>query len=145
MSRLTLAEEGLESLFGAHDQNLKRIERAFDVRLSARGTELAIEGESEQVERVRRLMEDLSSLSGKGFRFRQPLRHRAWTLAFFRCLVDGCRTQCRWFDPDLFKQGQTSRRFARQHQIIIRGCALGRCFTLCRLGRLILAVTPEND
>ena len=70
MSRLTLAEEGLESLFGAHDKNLKRIERAFGVRLSARGNELAIEGEPEPVERVHRLMSELSTLSSKGFRFR---------------------------------------------------------------------------
>ncbi len=70
MSRLTLAEEGLESLFGAHDQNLKLIEQAFGVRLSARGNELAIDGEPEQVERVRHLMTELSTLSGKGVRFR---------------------------------------------------------------------------
>ncbi len=70
MSRLTLAEEGLEALFGAHDQNLKHIERAFDVRLSARGNELAIDGEPESVARVRRLMEELSALSARGFRLR---------------------------------------------------------------------------
>ncbi len=70
MSRLTLAEEGLEALFGAHDQNLKRIERAFGVRLSARGTELTIDGEAEPVERVQRLMSELSALSSRGFRLR---------------------------------------------------------------------------
>ncbi len=70
MSRLTLAEEGLESLFGAHDQNLKQIERAFDVRLAARGNELAIDGEAESVERVQRLMEQLSTLGARGFRLR---------------------------------------------------------------------------
>ena len=70
MSRLTLAEEGLEALFGTHDQNLKHIERAFDVRLAARGSELAIDGDVEAVERVRRLMADLSSLSAQGFRLR---------------------------------------------------------------------------
>ncbi|MCP3961719.1 MAG: PhoH family protein [bacterium] len=70
MSRLTLAEEGLESLFGAHDQNLKRIERAFGVVLSARGNELAIEGDQDQVEIVERLMRELSTLGARGFRFR---------------------------------------------------------------------------
>ncbi len=70
MSRLTLAEEGLEALFGAHDQNLKRIEREFEVRLSARGNELAIDGEAEPVEQVRRMMEELSTLTARGFRLR---------------------------------------------------------------------------
>lgn len=70
MSRLTLAEEGLESLFGAHDQNLKRIERAFGVRLAARGNELTIDGEAPQVEAVERLMGQLSTLGSAGFRFR---------------------------------------------------------------------------
>lgn len=70
MSRLTLAEEGLEALFGTHDQNLKRIEREFDVRLSARGNELAIEGEAEPVAQVRRMMEELSALTARGFRLR---------------------------------------------------------------------------
>ncbi len=70
MSRLTLAEEGIEVLFGAHDQNLKLVEREFDVRLSARGNELAIAGEPEPVERVRHLMVELSVLSSRGFRLR---------------------------------------------------------------------------
>ncbi len=70
MSRLTLAEEGLEALFGTHDQNLKRIEREFDVRLSARGNELAIDGEAEAVAQVRRMMEQLSTLSARNFRLR---------------------------------------------------------------------------
>ena len=70
MSRLTLAEEGLEALFGAHDQNLKRIEREFDVRLAARGNELSIDGEAAAVARVSRMMQELSTLSARGFRLR---------------------------------------------------------------------------
>ncbi len=70
MSRLKLAEEGLEALFGAHDHNLKLIEREFGVRLSARGNELVIDGEAEPVERVHRLMADLSALSARDFRLR---------------------------------------------------------------------------
>jgi len=71
MIRLTLAEEGLESLFGTQDKNLKHIERAFDVRLAARGNELGIEGEPGQVAIVEHLVSDLSTLGQKGFRLRQ--------------------------------------------------------------------------
>ncbi|MCP4654355.1 MAG: PhoH family protein [bacterium] len=71
MARLTLAEEGLEALFGTQDRNLKQIERAFDVRLAARGNELGIEGEPARVAVVEHLLSDLSTLGQRGFRLRQ--------------------------------------------------------------------------
>jgi len=71
VSRLTLSEKGLEALFGARDQNLKLVERAFGVRLSARGNELSIDGDAEPVAAVERLMNELSTLCERGFRFRQ--------------------------------------------------------------------------
>ena len=71
MSQLTLSEEGLEALFGPHDSNLKRIERAFGVRLAARGSELRITGDDAEVAKVERMMRDLSELGRKGFRVRQ--------------------------------------------------------------------------
>ena len=71
MSQLTLAEAGLNALFGPHDQNLKRIEKAFDVQLSARGTELRIDGDPQAVAVVEHLMSQLSLLGEKGFRVRQ--------------------------------------------------------------------------
>ncbi|MEE8525343.1 MAG: PhoH family protein [Thermoanaerobaculia bacterium] len=70
MSRLTLSGKGLEALFGTRDQNLKHIERAFGVKLSARGNELSIDGDSEAVAAVERLMGELSTLCERGFRFR---------------------------------------------------------------------------
>ncbi|RMH18722.1 MAG: PhoH family protein [Acidobacteria bacterium] len=70
MPTMTLAEEGLESLFGIHDKNLKRIERAFRVRLAARGGELSIEGEPRQVAVVERLLSQLSTLARSGYRLR---------------------------------------------------------------------------
>ena len=69
MSHLTLPEEGLEALFGAHDQNLKNIERAFKVRVSARGSEVHVEGERAEV--VEHLLEQLSTLGQRGYRVRQ--------------------------------------------------------------------------
>jgi phosphate starvation-inducible protein PhoH len=42
MTQVTLPEEGIEALFGAHDENLRRMERAFGVDLAARGQELNI-------------------------------------------------------------------------------------------------------
>ena len=71
MTSLTLAEEGIDTLFGTQDENLRRIERAFRVTLSARGNELRISGEDpDQVRAVERLMSELSALLVKGYRFR---------------------------------------------------------------------------
>ncbi len=71
MTSLTLAEAGIETLFGTQDENLRRIERAFGVTLAARGNELRISGEDpEQVRAVERLMGGLSALLAKGHRFR---------------------------------------------------------------------------
>jgi len=70
VTEITLAEEGLEALFGAHDKNLKLLERAFDVRLSARGGQLRIEGDPERVAVVEHLLRELSLLGGRGYRVR---------------------------------------------------------------------------
>ena len=42
---VTLAEEGIETLFGTQDENLRRIEKAFLVSVSARGSEVRVGGE----------------------------------------------------------------------------------------------------
>src|SRR5260370_19317868 len=70
MAQLTLDEEGLDTLFGPQDENLRRIERTFDVTVAARGNELQILGEPERVTVVERLLTGLSMVSQKGYRFR---------------------------------------------------------------------------
>jgi phosphate starvation-inducible PhoH-like protein len=70
MTQVTLAEEGLDTLFGTHDENLRRIERTFDVSLSARGNELNILGDPERVQAVERLLSELNLVTERGYRFR---------------------------------------------------------------------------
>jgi phosphate starvation-inducible protein PhoH and related proteins len=70
MTQVTLAEEGLDTLFGTQDENLRRIERTFDVTLTARGNEIHINGDPERVGVVERLLLDLSLITEKGYRFR---------------------------------------------------------------------------
>src|SRR5688500_2339886 len=67
---LVLASEGLDTLFGAHDENLRRIERAFSVSLSARGNEVRVGGAAENVRVVEGMLEQLSALLERGYRFR---------------------------------------------------------------------------
>jgi phosphate starvation-inducible PhoH-like protein len=70
MTQVTLAEEGLDTLFGIQDENLRRIERTFGVALTARGNELHINGDPEGIQVVERLLAQLSTVIEKGYRFR---------------------------------------------------------------------------
>ena len=67
--QLKLADEGIETLFGIRDENLRRIERAFDVRLTARGSDLQIEGDQAATTQVESLLIQLSDLLQAGRRF----------------------------------------------------------------------------
>ncbi len=70
MTQVTLAEEGLDTVFGTHDENLRRVERTFDVTVTARGNELNIQGEPERVEAAERLFTGLNAVTEKGYRFK---------------------------------------------------------------------------
>jgi phosphate starvation-inducible PhoH-like protein len=71
MTQLTLNEEGLDTLFGTQDENLRQIERAFDVQLHARGSAVSVAGQDpEKVAAVERLLRQLSQLLEGGYRFR---------------------------------------------------------------------------
>jgi phosphate starvation-inducible PhoH-like protein len=68
MAQVTLAEEGIEALFGPRDQNLKHIERAFGVTISARGGQALVEGDEESASVVERLLSELSQMIDRGHR-----------------------------------------------------------------------------
>jgi phosphate starvation-inducible PhoH-like protein len=70
MTQLQLSEEGLDTLFGTHDENLRQIERAFGVQLHARGNALGVEGEPAAVDAAVALLQQLSDLLAEGYRFR---------------------------------------------------------------------------
>ncbi len=70
MTQVTLAEEGLDTLFGTHDENLRRIERTFDVTVTARGNELNLQGEPARVATVEHLFNGLQAAYDRGYRFR---------------------------------------------------------------------------
>lgn len=63
-------EEGTDTsaLYGSYDRHIKMIERAFDVKLTARGGEITIEGEPDQIQQAEKVISDLTSLSKEGFR-----------------------------------------------------------------------------
>ncbi|HUF77681.1 MAG TPA: PhoH family protein [Thermoanaerobaculia bacterium] len=66
MTQVTLPEEGIDVLFGTHDENLRRMERAFGVELAARGNEMTISGSPEGARAVQHLLAELGSLAERG-------------------------------------------------------------------------------
>ncbi len=70
MIQATLAEQGLEALFGTKDENLRRIERVFGVTVGARGAEFRITGDPQGVEAVEHLLRELSAVAERGYGLR---------------------------------------------------------------------------
>jgi phosphate starvation-inducible PhoH-like protein len=66
--RITVPEDGIETLFGAYDENLKHLESLFNVRIRTQGQELLVDGESPGPDNVDRVMGQLSSLLRDGFK-----------------------------------------------------------------------------
>ena len=70
-TRLVLVRDGLEKLVGTHDLHLKELEKGFGVRLSARGSEVRVDGEEAAVERAAQVVGQLGSLAASGYRVRR--------------------------------------------------------------------------
>ena len=66
MKQIELPPRGLETLFGVHDQNIKYLESLLDVQINARGHNVAVDGESKDVETVERILEDFAQLFAEG-------------------------------------------------------------------------------
>jgi phosphate starvation-inducible protein PhoH and related proteins len=69
LKKIELPPRGLETLFGVHDQNIKHLESLLDVRIDARGQDVSIDGDPNDVETVQRILEDFSELFKEGRHF----------------------------------------------------------------------------
>src|SRR6266566_2691702 len=68
MKKITVPEEGIETLFGSYDENLKHLEALFNVRIRTQGHDLLVEGNSPDLDRVGRVVGQLSSLMREGYK-----------------------------------------------------------------------------
>src|SRR4051794_24042426 len=67
MKKIALPHEGLDTLYGAHDANLKHIESMLNVELRTHGDELIVEGDKSDEQRVERLFHQLTALLQGGY------------------------------------------------------------------------------
>ncbi|HZR24372.1 MAG TPA: PhoH family protein [Vicinamibacterales bacterium] len=65
---LTVPEEGIETLFGSYDENLKHLESLFNVRIRTQGHDLVVEGDGPGLDKVDRVVVGLSSLLKDGYK-----------------------------------------------------------------------------
>jgi phosphate starvation-inducible PhoH-like protein len=68
MKRITVPEEGVETLFGSYDENLKHLESTFNVRIRTQGHDLLVEGDGPGLDRVDRVVGQLASLMRDGYK-----------------------------------------------------------------------------
>jgi phosphate starvation-inducible PhoH-like protein len=67
MKKITLPEEGIDTLFGTRDANLKHIESLMDVRLSTQGSQLIVDGSKDDEARVAIIFEQIQQLREAGY------------------------------------------------------------------------------
>jgi phosphate starvation-inducible PhoH-like protein len=68
VKRITVPEEGIETLFGSYDENLKHLESLFNVRIRTQGHDLLVEGDPPGLDRVDRVVGQLSALIRDGYK-----------------------------------------------------------------------------
>jgi phosphate starvation-inducible PhoH-like protein len=69
MRRIAMPDEGIETLYGSLDENLRNLESALNVRLKTSGHDVVVEGGPDDVVRAERVLEQLGALLRDGYRF----------------------------------------------------------------------------
>jgi phosphate starvation-inducible PhoH-like protein len=64
---LTLNDQQAQTLFGNHDENIRTIEDAFDVKISSRGNEIFVSGSAENSAAVQKMIGELQHLIEQGY------------------------------------------------------------------------------
>ncbi len=69
IKKIELPPQGLKTLFGVQDQNIKYLEALLNINIGARGNELMIDGEPRDIETVEKILRDFSELFAEGNNF----------------------------------------------------------------------------
>ena len=66
VEHLSVSQRNTESLFGTKDENLRYLEQRLDLKVSARGNELSLDGPEDSVAIAVRLIESFDQLLAAG-------------------------------------------------------------------------------
>jgi phosphate starvation-inducible PhoH-like protein len=69
MRRIAMPDEGIETLFGQLDENLRLLESTLHVTLKTSGHDVVIEGAAREVAHAERVLGQLATLLREGYRF----------------------------------------------------------------------------
>ena len=69
--KISVPDEGIETLFGSYDENLKTLESLFDVEIRTDGHELLVTGPGSNAGQVERVIDQLSGLLRDGYQFKK--------------------------------------------------------------------------
>ena len=75
--KIPVPAEGIETLFGSRDENLKQLEQQFDVRIRTGGHELLVTGDATGLAKTERIIDQLTGLLREGYRFSREDVRRA--------------------------------------------------------------------
>src|SRR5919198_6560726 len=67
MKKIALSEEGIETVYGARDANLKHIESLLHVEIRTQGGEITIEGDPKDELRAQQIFKQLQELRDEGY------------------------------------------------------------------------------
>ena len=124
---LTLDDEGTHTLFGNHDENLRLLEDAFDVKISSRGNEIFVTGAEKNVATAQKLLAQMQQLIEQGYPLKMSdistgvrvLRDRPEVN-----LVDFFTDDAVFIGPKAGEIGRLRRASnGRHHRLDVRQCA----------------------
>src|SRR5512133_2395178 len=70
MRKIAVPEDGIETLFGSYDENLRFLESLLNVSIRTQGQDLLVEGDPATTEKIERIVAGLSALVRDGYRVR---------------------------------------------------------------------------
>jgi phosphate starvation-inducible protein PhoH and related proteins len=69
LRKLELPAQGLNTLFGVQDQNIKYLETLLDVNIGARGNEILVDGDPRDIETVEQILREFGEMFADGQHF----------------------------------------------------------------------------
>ena len=69
IKKIELPPHGLNTLFGVQDQNLKYLETLLNISIGARGNELTIDGDPDDIKTLEQILKDFTQLFAEGSTF----------------------------------------------------------------------------